>query len=121
METGQPGSSPLDLEGFRSAMREVGVEEIVEPTLHVFVSEAAAIFDTLMAAVAEGDSESVRTAAHSLKSSSANVRATELAELLELVEAAATKGDMEEVRRLSEPIGAEYRAVIAFLAESGIS
>ena len=111
---------PLDLEGFRSAMREVGVEEIVEPTLQVFVSEAATIFEALVEAVASQDSETARTTAHSLKSSCANVRATTLAELLGRLETAAAQGDIVDVRRLFARVRAEYDAVIAFLAESGV-
>lgn len=109
---------PVDLEGFRSAMREVGVEEIVEPTLRVFVAEAATIVEALEGAVASGASETARTTAHSLKSSSANVRATALAELLGRLETAATHGDIVDMRRLFERVRAEYDAVIAFLAES---
>ncbi len=32
---------PVDLEGFRSVMREAGVEEIVEDTLEIYLEEAA--------------------------------------------------------------------------------
>jgi HPt (histidine-containing phosphotransfer) domain-containing protein len=119
MKAGRP-SPPVDLKGFRSAMREAGVEEIVEPTLQVFVAEAATIFTALVEAVASGASETARTAAHSLKSSSANVRATVLAELLERLETVAVHGDIVEVRQLFERVRGEYEEVIAFLAESTV-
>lgn len=111
---------PVDLDGFRSAMREVGVEEIVDPTLHVFVAEAATIFEALVEALASGVSETVRRTAHSLKSSAANVHATTLAELLGRLEIAATHGDLVDVRQLFDRIRAEYDAVVVFLAESGV-
>ena len=113
------GPQPVDLEGFRAAMREVGVEHIVEPTLQVFAVEAAAIFKSLAHAMVSGDLETVNTAGHTLKSASANVRAFAFADALGRLEAAAGNGDPEEARRAFARCRTEYDAVTAFLSEAG--
>ncbi len=35
---------PVDLDGFRSAMRDIGADEIVELTLAVYMEEAKSLF-----------------------------------------------------------------------------
>lgn len=116
----EPTSTPVDVDGFRASMREVGVEEIVEETLEVFVDEAQRIFADLSAAVVAGDVQTLRVSAHTLKSSSGNVWAHDLAALLRDVEAAAGGGgdlaSATEIFRRAEP---EYEAVISYLTSLG--
>ena len=84
---------PVDLEGFRETMRAAGIEEIVEPTLEIFLQEAQRLFAALSTAVPAGDEETVRSAAHSLKSSAGNIWATRLARVLNELEGAANRGE----------------------------
>ena len=42
---------PVDLDGFRSAMRDIAADEIVEPILAVYMEEAKSLFSSLSAAV----------------------------------------------------------------------
>lgn len=112
---------PVDIDGFRESMREVGVEEIVDPTLQIFLEESQRIFADLVVAVDAGDAGIVRASAHSLKSSSSAVWAHDLAGLLQGLESAALAGDMmaiSEIFRRTEP---EYDAVIAHLVERGVA
>ena len=62
------GNPPVDLDGFRSAMRDVGADEIVEPILAVYMEEAKSLFSSLSAAVSCGDVETICATAHTLKS-----------------------------------------------------
>jgi len=107
---------PVDLAGFRETMREAGVEEIVDATLEIYVSEAKGLFEALRAAVAAGDTEEVRAQAHSLKSSSGNVWAADLSGLLNQMESAAQSGDMSGAAEIFKSVEPEYEAVTAYLA-----
>ena len=51
--------SPIDLEEFRTAMRESGIEEIVEPMLELFASEAAKGMAAISTGLAAGDLDAV--------------------------------------------------------------
>lgn len=110
---------PVDVAGFRAMMAEVGVEEVVDATLAVYSTEAPEIMARLTAAFASGDSEEIRAAAHSLKSSSGNIRAAGLAEILQDLEGLAGAGDMEAAQRLNPRVRAEYDAVMAHLGSLG--
>ena len=115
-----PNGSPIDVDGFRSSMRAVGIEEIVEPTLVIFVEEARQIFADLSAGVSGGDVEMVRTAAHKLKSSSGNVWAHDLSVLLAEMETAAESGDSPATAEIFRRAKPEYEAVISHLVSLGV-
>ena len=108
---------PVDLDEFRSAMREAGIEDIVEPMLELFAAEAAKGMAQLSSAMAAGDLDSVSRCAHSFKSSAGNIRAKTLAALLQELETAATAGDRAAVGRLIGGVGAEHAAAARYLAE----
>lgn len=99
-------------------MRAGGIEEIVEPTLGLFVEESAGLAETLEESLAVGDAESVRRAAHTLKGSSGNVHARDLSRLAERLEAAAAQGDLETARQVMTDVRREYGSVVAFLKQS---
>ncbi len=115
------GNPPVDLDGFRSTMRDGGAEEIVELVLAVYVEEAVSLFSSLAAAVSSGDVETIRSTAHTLKSSSGNIWASDLAGLLEEVEIAANEGDLSRATQLFDRVKPMYEAVIAYLAECGVA
>jgi HPt (histidine-containing phosphotransfer) domain-containing protein len=107
---------PVDLVEFRSAMRAAGIEDIVEPMLELFVTEAAKGMEQLRSATSAGDLDVVGRIAHSLKSSAGNVRAKGLADLLQELENAAAQGDRAKVAKLTGPIEREHRAAVAYIA-----
>jgi HPt (histidine-containing phosphotransfer) domain-containing protein len=107
---------PVDVAGFRETMREAGVEEIVEPTLLLFVQEAERVFERLSAALQSGDNEATRSCAHAMKSSSLNIRAWRLAGLLEELESAGGAGASDTANEVFGRVRPEYEAVIAYLA-----
>ncbi len=110
------GNPPVDLDGFRSAMRDVGADEIVEPILAVYMEEAKSLFSSLSAAVSSGDVETICASAHTLKSSSGNIWASDLAALLQHLEIAAREGDLSRATQLFDRVKPMYEAVIAYLA-----
>jgi HPt (histidine-containing phosphotransfer) domain-containing protein len=112
--------APIDLEGFRSAMRESGIEEIVVPMLQLFLQEAPRGMAGLSSAMATGDLDAASRAAHSLKSSAGNVRARRLAELLQQLEDAAGAKDGAKAARIFESVKAAHEAALRQLTESGI-
>jgi HPt (histidine-containing phosphotransfer) domain-containing protein len=107
---------PVDLDEFRSAMRAAGIEDIVEPMLELFATEAAKGMAQLTSAVAAGDLDSASRSAHSLRSSAGNIRAKALAALLQELETAATEGDRANAARLIGSVEAEHAAVARYLA-----
>ncbi len=115
------GNPPVDLDGFRAAMRDVGADEIVEQILTVYVEEAKKLFSSLSAAVSSGDVETIRASAPTLKSSSDNIWASDLAGLLQHLEIAAQEGDLSGAIQLFDRVRPMYEAVIAYLAECGVA
>jgi HPt (histidine-containing phosphotransfer) domain-containing protein len=108
---------PVDLDEFRSAMRDAGIEEIVEPMLELFVTEAAKGMAVINDAMAAGNLDALGRAAHSMKSSAGNVRAKTLAAALQELETAAVSGDRAAASRLLGAVAAQHAAALAFLAE----
>lgn len=102
-------------------MAEVGVEEVVDATLTVYSTEAPEIMERLSAAFSSKDVEEIRAAAHSLKSSSGNIRAARLAEMLQDLEGLARAGDMDAALELRSVVRAEYEAVMAYLTSLGFA
>jgi HPt (histidine-containing phosphotransfer) domain-containing protein len=107
---------PVDVAAFRETMREAGIEEIVEPTLLLYVQEAKKLFEKLPAALNRGDAEATVAYAHALKSSSLNIRTSRLAGLLEELEGAARAGALDTANEVFVRVQSEYDAVIAYLA-----
>lgn len=114
------GAAPVDLEGFRSSMRAAGIEEIVEPTLQVYLEEARSTFDALSDAVQRRDAEAARAAAHSLKSASGNIWAQNAAALFEDLEHQAQDGDLDGVTATFGEVRPEFDRVVAYLNDAGI-
>jgi PAS domain S-box-containing protein len=107
---------PVDVEQFRASMDEAGIGEITEPTLAIFLSDLPARVTALERALDTGEAGEVAGAAHALKSSSANIRATHLADLLARLEQRARDGDLDDdVSELGTRIQAEAKRVRDFL------
>jgi two-component system sensor histidine kinase BarA len=112
---------PIDIDGFRAAMRSSGIEEIVVPMLQLFAQEAPKGMAALESAMGAGDLPAASRAAHSLKSSAGNVRAESLATLLQQLEHAAKGDDSEASVRLLAAVRAAADAALRQLAEQGIA
>jgi len=112
---------PIDIEEFRAQMRAAGIEEIVVPMLQLFGQEAPKGMDALVAAMGAGDLESASRAAHSLKSSAGNVRATVLADTLQALEQAAAAKNGPQAASHFESAKVAYAAVLGQLADYGIT
>ena len=108
---------PVDIEGFRSMMREVGVEEVVDATLAIYTTEAPKTMDRMVDAVDAGDAEEIRQAAHSLKSSSGNIRARRLAELLQELKPFGRDGNTDGAKDVFPAVQPEYDVVMGYLAD----
>lgn len=101
-------------------MRESGIEEIFMPMLTLFAQEAPKGLAALTEALDARDLDAASRAAHSLKSSSANIRAKELAELLQQLEIAAQGGDEKLARGLCDRVKLAHQAAMDCLAEAGV-
>ena len=98
-------------------MRESGIEEIVEPMLDLFTTEAVKGMATISSALAAGDLDALGRAAHSLKSSAGNIRAKPLASALQELETAAMRGDRAAASRIIGTVESEHAAALAYLAK----
>ncbi|HKC41147.1 MAG TPA: response regulator [Gemmatimonadales bacterium] len=107
--------APVDLDAFRREMREAGVEEAVDAILDTFVQSAAERISALSAALASGDAQGIKRAAHAFKSSAGTIGAKRLAALLQQVEALAEEGDVAQARALAERFAKESAAVTAYV------
>jgi len=108
---------PVDLEAFRSAMREAGVEEVVPITIGTYLDEAPGKFNTTVDAVQAGDGKAIDRAAHALKSASGAIRADSLAKLLQQLEDAGGEGDIQRAQGLFQAVQKEYERVMAYLQQ----
>lgn len=109
---GEEGKGPVDLDGFRATMEAAGVGDIVEETLRSYLEESPDRIQWLAKAMASGDSEEVRKAAHALKSSSAAIGARPLAGFLQQLENAGKAGDLGGAAECLDQVVALHGAVV---------
>ncbi len=113
--THRPDRPPVDLDRFRAIMREAGVEHVVDTTVGIYLEEAPEIFNALSSAAEDGRTADVRSRAHSLRSSSGNIRAGDLAQHMKRLEQAAAAGEADRVRELLPAARTEFDAVMSYL------
>jgi HPt (histidine-containing phosphotransfer) domain-containing protein len=96
--------------------------DLLEQIVRLYLEGAPELIASIRAGLAAADNDQVRLAAHSLKSSSANLGATRLAELCKKLEMAARANALAtEVPALPE-VEAEYeRVCIALQHEAGVT
>jgi CheY-like chemotaxis protein len=102
---------PLDLQGFRDAMREAGAEEAVAGILEAFAESAPGRLDAIATAARAGDAAAVARAAHAFRSPAVTIGAQGLAALLEDFEAESRSGRVPDAGTL-ERLRAETEAVL---------
>jgi HPt (histidine-containing phosphotransfer) domain-containing protein len=111
---------PVDLEEFRSVMREAGVESVVPLTLRTFMGEAPRLREAIRSAAAPengDDGVPLASAAHAYKSSAGNVRAKTLYAVLGELEAQARTGGIHSALPLLERMEEAHEAVMDYLSQ----
>ncbi|MFQ5773134.1 MAG: response regulator [Kiloniellaceae bacterium] len=113
----EPGPSVLDrsaLEGIRALQRD-GAPDTLVKVVGVYLEHSPRLLETIERAVAARDAEGLCNAAHSLKSSTANVGATELAALCKELEAMGREHRLDGARGLLDQVRAQYALVCTAL------
>ena len=108
---------PVDLEGFRTTLREAGAEQALYSIVDTFVRQAPDRLAALATAVASGSGAEIAKAAHVYRGAAATIGARELAELLEIVETSARAGDIEQARETFERVSPVAHAVTEYLRQ----
>src|SRR5438552_2885460 len=111
------GAPPVDLEGFRTTLREAGAEQALYSIVDTFVRQAPDRLAALATAVASGAGVEIAKAAHVYRGAAATIGARELAALLEIVETSARAGDIEQARDTFERVSPIAHAVTDYLRQ----
>jgi len=101
-------------------LRTLGGGELLTNMVHLFISHAEPVLRDAEIALGRGDLEGVRRAAHSLKSSAANLGAYQVQNLAGTIEDLAEHGRIEEVQPLMAELQKAYlMAKASLLAPPG--
>ncbi|MEM5788750.1 MAG: Hpt domain-containing protein, partial [Syntrophobacteraceae bacterium] len=118
------GRKPVEFSGMdHAAIRMLKTLEsprnvnLFEKVIRTYLDDTPERIDTMIRGFRAGDIESIGRAAHTLKSSSANLGATRLAELCRKVEEAGRTGPVESIEKMIEQIETEYLRVSHCLRE----
>jgi len=84
---------------------------ILETVLQIYLDESSALFNKIQNAIREGESESLRGAAHSLKSSSAQLGAKKPSEFCKEMEAFGRRESIDGVEEIYPQAELEYEEV----------
>ncbi len=115
---GEGGRSPIDQAalGPIRTLEASGRPGLLAKVVALYLDDAAKHLAALHDAVGDGDTEAIRTAAHALKSGSANVGATSLAALCKELERLGRDGCLAPMAKLTTEIDAAYHLVSRALA-----
>ncbi len=111
--TSNPSAATLDraaLDAIR-ALDEGGAAGLLQQVVQLYLESVPRLIAELRRAGAAGDASAVRNAAHSLKSSSANLGAVRLAEMCKAVEQAARAGRLGGDLPSVDEIEGEFQAL----------
>ena len=97
------------------AMQQPGTPDLLDKIIRIYLDESPALLEDIRSAAANEDLEAMQDAAHSLKSSSANLGAERLAKLCRQLESFDPKGDKQVAIELSKAIALELDATLAAL------
>ena len=111
---------PRTLAGIR-AMRKPGAPDLLAKVAGIYASNSKTLVGELKSAVSSKDQAGLLRAAHTLKSSSANVGATGLAEICKDIEALPRDGNLDLAGVLVERLIAEHSEVLLALQEQGLA
>ncbi len=107
--------TPVLLEEFRAAMRDAGIESVVDTAVAAYLQETPGRMDALEAAVAAEDWQAVEREAHGIKSGSKNLRADHFGALLESMEEAGREGRGADVAAVLPELREAYQQVMEYL------
>jgi len=112
---------PVDVEVLRRLAASLGEGggEAVRGLIETFRSHAPELLASLRRGVEDGDRESVRVAAHTLKSNAAMFGASALAEVSKQVEASASGGTLDEGPRQVDRVASELERATGELDRLG--
>jgi HPt (histidine-containing phosphotransfer) domain-containing protein len=94
-----------------------GDQEFLADLIDTFLEDAPGLLSTIQSALASGEAEELRRAAHSLKSNSANFGAQQLAAMCRDLEEAARRSELEEAPGRVAQILVEYQKVSQALSD----
>ncbi|MGH8231645.1 MAG: response regulator, partial [Steroidobacteraceae bacterium] len=97
------------------ALHRPGGPTLLAKVRGLYSSSSLALIEALRTGLSGNDAESIRQAAHALKSSSANVGALAFADLCKEVEVAAATGEIDQARVLVDGLLAEHKKVLQAL------
>ncbi|HUX33654.1 MAG TPA: PAS domain S-box protein [Gemmatimonadaceae bacterium] len=106
---------PVDVEGFRTSMREAGAEGAVEKILDTFTADAPKRQAALLTAFESRIAADIRSAAHAYKSAAGAIGAHALAALMLSIEVAGKEGRIDDARALSAESQKLTDAVVSYL------
>ncbi len=97
------------------ALQRPGRPNILNRVICIYLDTAPGLIETINRSVVGKDADGLRRAAHSLKSSSANLGAILFSAICKKLEAMGREGKTEAAMRLSESLNTEHQRVIAAL------
>jgi len=98
-----------------------GKPELLTRVINLYLVESPKLVQKMKQAAGASNAPDIASAAHSLKSSSANVGARALSRHCEELEGSARRGDTDEARRILAKVEKEHRAVQRALTEESES
>jgi HPt (histidine-containing phosphotransfer) domain-containing protein len=112
-----PAADAVDLSALDTirALQREGAPSLVDKVVKLFVSDSAKQVENMKQALSAADAPQLRLAAHTLKSSSANLGAKRLAEYCERLEASARDAVLDGADELLSQIDREHRVVCSIL------
>jgi HPt (histidine-containing phosphotransfer) domain-containing protein len=116
-EVAEPEAAPLDVEALQ-ALRDLqrpGRPDVLTRVIDLFVSDAPRLVAAMVGAVASNDGEALRHAAHTLKSTSANVGAVSLSANCREIEQLARAANVAAAKSRVEDATKELDRVLAML------
>jgi HPt (histidine-containing phosphotransfer) domain-containing protein len=93
-------------------------EALVAEVMPLCVADNRARLTSLATAVEKGDIENVRSYAHGIKGSTANLGAKHLSELACILERRASQGDLSQAGELFEKVRAEFDRFESFVSQA---
>ncbi len=108
---------PLDRSALEilSSLQQPGAPCLLSKVIGIYLDSSGAIKQRLVKAIDSNDSDTIREAAHALKSSSINVGAARFADICKTLEAKARTADLAEAEVYKARLEQEYGRVIAAL------
>jgi len=111
--------SPIDKSALDriKAVQQPGMPDLVEKVINLYLNDAQSLCHNIHEAVGKNDPQALSKAAHSLKSSSANVGAIKLASLCKELETLGRANTIANAQDIVNQMDSEYKRVIDTLSQ----